>query len=372
MSSDTTASNPFRLLVALQQVNQIAQSFSGCLDPIKIAKQTTDQLVTAFGCAFARIWLVESDCETLCLVASSGLYTHTNGAFAKVPMGAFKVGKIAQNRIPFLSNHLAEEPWVKDREWAIAQKITGFAGYPLLVGDRVVGVLAVFSRQALSPEFLEVLQWLCTTVTIALDGALSHQRTQQSLPAVNIVSPLPLSEQIAALLPQTRFVLVGTERALQTSPQYLLLRTAEILSSALCSHCRLTYDMAQVKLDAMLTPQLSIETPLQEWILTTFNELRFAVSCFGGEIQTLISSEQKMLQVILTLPYQAAVAASLSNREQQIFRLLTQGLRDREIADRLHISERTVKFHVNNAIAKLKSQTRYQALYQAMLRGWLE
>nr|WP_250125910.1 hypothetical protein [Chroococcidiopsis sp. CCMEE 29] len=43
------------------------------------------------------------------------MYTHINGSFARVPMGAYKVGKIAQNRVSFLSNNLADEAWVKDR-----------------------------------------------------------------------------------------------------------------------------------------------------------------------------------------------------------------------------------------------------------------
>lgn len=68
-------------------------------------------------------------------------------------MEAYKVGKIAQNRVPFLSNQLAGEPWVKDRDWAIANQIQGFAGYPLLAGDRLVGVLAAFSHNPIAPEF---------------------------------------------------------------------------------------------------------------------------------------------------------------------------------------------------------------------------
>jgi hypothetical protein len=43
-----------------------------------------------------------------------------------------------------------------NREWAIANNIRGFAGYPLAVKDRVVGVLATFSRHEMEPEFLEV------------------------------------------------------------------------------------------------------------------------------------------------------------------------------------------------------------------------
>jgi GAF domain-containing protein len=108
------------------------------------------------------------------------MYTQRNGSFAKVPMGAFKVGKIAQNGIPFLSNALADETWVRDREWAIAKGIRGFAGYPLTAGGDVVGVLAVFSQQAMAPEFLEVLQSLCATVAIALELALHYQQEKQA------------------------------------------------------------------------------------------------------------------------------------------------------------------------------------------------
>jgi DNA-binding CsgD family transcriptional regulator len=43
--------------------------------------------------------------------------------------------------------------------------------------------------------------------------------------------------------------------------------------------------------------------------------------------------------------------------------------RDRDIADRLIINESTVKFHMNNVLKKLKEQTRYQALHQAIVNG---
>lgn len=376
MASDASvAPSSLRLLIDLQQVSQIAQTFSGCLVPETIAQQATDQLVKLFGCSLARIWLVEPEQTMLRLVASSGLYTHTNGSFARVPMGAFKVGKIAQNRIPFLSNHLAEEAWVKDRDWAIAQQITGFAGYPLTVGDRVLGVLAVFSRRPLSPEFLEVLQCLCTTVTVALEGALAHQRqTQISDIPPHFPHLLPLSEQLAILLPQSRFVLVGTERSLSISQHCLFLRAGEVLNRVSCNHCRLMYETTEVLLEAMVLLHLDSEQSLQEWIAITLDELRAATACLAGRMQIVTGENQTMIQVVVALPYQSKVAntAPLSDREQEILLLLSQGLRDRDIADRLHISERTVKFHVNNAVTKLKAQTRCQALYKATVQGWLE
>ncbi len=49
--------------------------------------------------------------------------------------------------------------------------------------------------------------------------------------------------------------------------------------------------------------------------------------------------------------------------------LLTKGLRDRDVASQLIVSESTVKFHINNILAKLKAKTRFQALYQVMFKG---
>jgi DNA-binding NarL/FixJ family response regulator len=42
----------------------------------------------------------------------------------------------------------------------------------------------------------------------------------------------------------------------------------------------------------------------------------------------------------------------LSRREQEVLAGLLENLANKEVADRLHISERTVKFHVSNLLAK--------------------
>ena len=171
--------NDTNLVWDLQRANQIAQSFSKSLDLEEIARLATDGLVEYFDCAFARVWLVEPDRKTLRLVASSGLYTRTDGSFGCIPMGAFKIGKIAQNRVSLLSNNLASESWVRSPEWAIANNITSFAGYPLANSDKVIGVLAVFSRHPMKSEFLEVLLSLCTTLTVALEIASQHHQEKQ-------------------------------------------------------------------------------------------------------------------------------------------------------------------------------------------------
>lgn len=460
-----------KLLIDLQHVNSIANSFNDCLDPDEIARRVTDGLVEKFGCVFARIWLMEADRTALKLVASSGLYRRINGFFARVPIGAFKVGKIAQNQIPFLSNQLAAETWVLDRDWAILHGIQGFAGYPLIVNGDSIGVLAVFSQAEMLPEFLEILQSLCTATTIGLAAALRDRQAKliQQSSTAPVPPQIPLSEQIATILKPTQLALVGTERSLPLSLHNLVLRAAEVLSQLSCIHSRLTYiweeERERLTLEAVISDNLANTATI-----TAFNAIRLEAICLGGTLETQTHASSRMLRVLLTIaaapqksntrvnlrcrssvlqmafaqlielaglsiapiadpdlllitdnrslisthpnllwisidtqiPQQVrgkidlsitpsnlrlAVDAilrgeswgiattpepasiQLSEREREIMQLLAQGLRDRDIAAQLIISESTVKFHINNILAKLKAKTRFQALYQAIDRG---
>ncbi|POX40231.1 hypothetical protein C3486_14925 [Streptomyces sp. Ru73] len=51
----------------------------------------------------------------------------------------------------------------------------------------------------------------------------------------------------------------------------------------------------------------------------------------------------------------------LSQREREVFRALGEGASNRTIAGRLHITERTVKAHVAQVLAKLRVESRLQA-----------
>jgi DNA-binding NarL/FixJ family response regulator len=65
---------------------------------------------------------------------------------------------------------------------------------------------------------------------------------------------------------------------------------------------------------------------------------------------------------VLTPPESKKTAEDLlTRREIEILKLLTQGCKNKEIAERLFISEKTVKTHLTNIFAKLKIKDRLQA-----------
>ena len=60
---------------------------------------------------------------------------------------------------------------------------------------------------------------------------------------------------------------------------------------------------------------------------------------------------------------------ALTPREVEVLRLMGDGLVNKEIADRLGISEHTAKFHVASILGKLQASSRTDAVAQGMRRG---
>ena len=68
--------------------------------------------------AFARIWTVNDAGDTLELQASAGLYTHIDGARARVTIGKKKIGLIAQAGTPYINDgNLPEDPRLDEPDW---------------------------------------------------------------------------------------------------------------------------------------------------------------------------------------------------------------------------------------------------------------
>ncbi|MCG6156631.1 PAS domain S-box protein [Rubinisphaera margarita] len=126
-------------------------------------------LVKHLNMAFVRIWTLNEADDVLELQASAGLYTHLDGPHGRVKVGEFKIGRIARDREPLLTNDVPHDPNISNPEWAKQEGMNAFAGYPLIIGERVVGVLAMFSRPTLSETMLTNLGPLAEAIAQYLD-----------------------------------------------------------------------------------------------------------------------------------------------------------------------------------------------------------
>ena len=128
-----------------------------------------DAMVRHLGAAFARIWTLNEPEQVLELQASAGLYTHLDGAHSRVPVGALKIGRIAQTRTPHLSNAVIGDRLVPNQEWAEHEGMVAFAGYPLIVERRLVGVMAMFARQALTDVEVQSLAAMAHGIAVGIE-----------------------------------------------------------------------------------------------------------------------------------------------------------------------------------------------------------
>ncbi|MDT8444328.1 MAG: sensor histidine kinase [Desulfuromonadales bacterium] len=169
-------------------------------------------LLRQTGTALGRIWTISDVDPTLLeLQASAGLSTRTDGKHRFKRIGEMKVGIIGSQRQPVLTNQVAGDPLFTDQEWVRREGIIGFAGYPLVVKDRLVGVIAFFSKQPLS----EAVQASIASVADMIAIGIERHRAEEALQGLDQIK----SEFIATAAHELR------------TPLTTILGYAELLSN---------------------------------------------------------------------------------------------------------------------------------------------
>jgi PAS domain S-box-containing protein len=134
-----------------------------------ILQRSAEAIVRHLDGAFARIWTLNDRQKVLELQASAGLYTRLDGEHARVPVGKLKIGLIAQERKPHLTNDVLNDNRISHPDWAKQERMVSFAGYPLLVEGRLVGVLAMFARNFLGQDTLEALESVADAIAQGIE-----------------------------------------------------------------------------------------------------------------------------------------------------------------------------------------------------------
>lgn len=142
-----------------------------------ILQRFVESVVRNLDAAFARVWILNREEEVLELRASAGMYDHLDGSHSRVPVGSFKIGLIAEERRPHLTNDVANDPRTSDKGWAEREGMVAFAGYPLMVEGRLVGVAAMFAREPLEEDTVDAL----ASVADAVAQGVERKRAEEEL-----------------------------------------------------------------------------------------------------------------------------------------------------------------------------------------------
>lgn len=175
-------------------LERITLQMASSLDLQVVLDTITQGLVEELDAAFARIWLLgpgdlcadcykAADCTNrsrcLHLEASAGLYANLKGEYRRIPLGALKIGKIAQGSGAIFTNDVLGDDRLPNKQWMTDNGLRSFAGHPLKFRWEVLGVIAMFGRRPLSEEEFERLAVFASEAAIAIKNAQLFTEVQQ-------------------------------------------------------------------------------------------------------------------------------------------------------------------------------------------------
>ena len=95
-------------------------------------------------------------------------------------------------------------------------------------------------------------------------------------------------------------------------------------------------------------------------------------SAYREEVSIPPAIEHKLLEGIREPNFMSGAKwGNLTKREVRILKLVASGNSNREIADRLFVSEKTVKNHLNHIYRKLGAKNRAQAVVEGLKRDYI-
>jgi PAS domain S-box-containing protein len=174
----TQAEESLQERVRMSTLNaEVAVALNAVADLQSMLQHCCEAAVRHLDVAFVRIWTLNAAEQTLELQASAGCYTNLDGPHSRVKVGQYKIGMIALEKKPMLTNSVQSDPRISDKTWAVREGMVAFAGYPLLIEDRVLGVLAMFARRPLGDHVMKTLGSIADSIALGIE----RKRAQTAL-----------------------------------------------------------------------------------------------------------------------------------------------------------------------------------------------
>src|SRR5437867_3306296 len=145
----------------LAALARLTETLTATLSLEDVLGRVVRSAVELFGSSVARPWPVDDDGRSLTLRAHAGTLTASRGVTRLQP-GEGLMGQIVASRSPLVIADLRGDPRVRSAEPVRAEGLVSFAGVPLILGERVLGALAIALREGhrFSEEELSLLHSL--------------------------------------------------------------------------------------------------------------------------------------------------------------------------------------------------------------------
>ena len=222
------AENDARSLASLTSAVGLALTRPTDLD--RMLQGCADALVADLDDGRARIWTLDEGGQTLELRASAGTYEGIDGTQRRVRIGSCTIGAIAATRKPYVTSARPSDPPLADPDGSERDGIVAFAGYPLLVDSKLVGVMAIHSRRDLSPSALESMAAVADAVAVGIERKHAEAELARHTRHLEEAHDTQRknAQQLAALVEELRVAQKSAEAATRAKSDFLASMSHEL------------------------------------------------------------------------------------------------------------------------------------------------
>lgn len=182
--------------------------------PQEALQRCTDALVARLDAGAARIWTLDAQGNTLELQASSDVVGAPRSSL-RLPVGEFEVGLVARYGEPRVIDDIASAEGATDPDWAASEGLRAFAGCPLRVGGKLVGVIAVCTRGAIEDDVRRSLSAIADMIAMGIERTRAEQRAVAERDSLEVLNEVGRS--LAAQLDHDKLVQSVTDYATRLS-----------------------------------------------------------------------------------------------------------------------------------------------------------
>ncbi|HEV3061127.1 MAG TPA: ATP-binding protein [Vicinamibacterales bacterium] len=199
-------------------------------EPRTMLQQCAEALVDNLDGGLARIWTLNEATHFLELQASAGACSDLEGDHKRLALGDFAIGAIARDRRPYLTRAQNVDPGIGDPDWTRREAMAAFAGYPLLVDLKLVGVMAIFARRPFSASALEGMAAVADGVAVGIERKRAEAelaRYTRDLETAHDTQQAN-ARQLATLVDQLRVTQQHAEAATRAKSDFLASMSHEL------------------------------------------------------------------------------------------------------------------------------------------------
>jgi PAS domain S-box-containing protein len=165
----------------LATLTDLTRVLTTVLDPQQVAREILGAAQVLIPGAVGRLWEWSGKDAEPRLVGAVGFRDASGGQRPSLYSGEGVAGLAASTREPVIIPEIASDPRFLNRAWAAAEELVSCLILPLLYGDRVTGVLAIYTRtpHQFVEEEVSLLRSFAGQAAIAIENARLYEAIRQ-------------------------------------------------------------------------------------------------------------------------------------------------------------------------------------------------